>query len=68
MTDLHEPMFELCVSKYMRQGFCVMTREAKVVYSGPIRDISGRLGEGDQIFLHPDDFATLEKYFKKQVN
>ena len=63
MIDISEPMFELCVSKYMRQGFCVLTKEAKVVYSGPIRDAV--LAEGDQLFIHPDDFKTLEKYFKK---
>ena len=63
MMDLKEPTFTLVGNPSIRIGYCAIVIDDHVVYAGPIRDAV--LAEGDQLFIHPDDFKTLEKYFKK---
>ena len=66
-VDLKEDVFTLQADERIEVGYCAMFVKKKLMYAGPIRR-SPEPDTGWVVFLHPDDFESIDEHYRKGMN
>lgn len=65
--DLKEGMFSIVKERRVLVAHCAMLKDGELIYAGRISD-APEPQAGWVMFLHPDDFEELDKFYRKEMN